>query len=270
MKRINSDKAFQFVQAFSDPVLSTLAAYAVGKQSAAEALAIIQGYQRPDGGWTKTDKDFQGDLSVISTTWVALQWMIWLGGGKSPVLEQTISFLQKTQNEAGYWDEPEEICQFNPPFWMLPGRYENRLWLSSAVCCKLKELGCEGYVNFDKALEFLRQGWDGTRFPVFTHTHWMAMPLLAMQNTGSALDKDIILGCKTFLFHAIQTGEVDPGDLCAIAYASRLTGNLTEDLYRLALQGVMNNQADDGGWNTRYPGKHRPGFTVEALFLMKS
>lgn len=270
MANINKDKALQFVQASSDPILSALANYAVGKQSAAEALATLQAYQLFDGGWTKTDKDFQGDLSVISTTWVALQWLIWLGGKGNPALERTISFLQKTQNEAGYWDEPEEIRQFNPPFWMLPGNRENQLWLTSAVCCKLKELGCEGEIDFEKALDFLRQGWDGTRFPVFTHTHWMAMPLFTMQNTGSTLDNEIILGCKTFLQKAIETGEADPGDLCAIAYASRLTGNLVNDLYRLAIQGVIQNQMDDGGWNTRYPEKHRPAFTVEALFLLQS
>jgi hypothetical protein len=269
MKNIYMDKAVQFVQASGDPVLSGLAAYATGKQDAAEALATIETYQCPDGGWTKTDKDFQGDLSVISTTWVALQWLIWLGAKNSPTLDRTVSFLHDSQRENGCWDEPEGIRQFNPPFWMLPGRYENQLWLTSAVCCKLKELGCEGSVNFEGALDFLRQGWDGQRFPVFTHTHWMTMPLLAMQNSGSVLDQEIILGCKTFLLNAIQTGEADPGDECAIAYASRLTGDLSNDLYELALRRVLSNQEEDGGMNTRYGEKHRPGFTVEVLFLLK-
>jgi hypothetical protein len=269
MKKIDIEKAYQFIQASGDPILSALADFARGRKSDAEVLNTLKAYQRPDGGWTKTDKDFQGDLSVISTTWVALQWLIWLGVKEHPILKQTVSFLRKTQNEAGFWDEPEEIRQYDPPFWMLPGRYENQIWLTSAVCSKLKELGCEHDVNFEKALDFLRQGWDGKRFPVFTHTHWMAMPLLAMQNTGNELDKEIILGCKTFLLNAIQNGEGDPGDLCAIAYASRLTGNLANDLYQLTLQGAMNNQANDGGWSTGYGEKHRPGLTVEALFVLK-
>ncbi|NMC12751.1 MAG: hypothetical protein GYA34_07685 [Chloroflexi bacterium] len=269
MATINRDKAFQFVQASGDPVLSALAAYAIGEKSAAEALQAIQTYQRPDGGWTKTDKDFQGDLSVISTTWVALQWLIWLGGDRTPALERTLSFLRTTQNEAGYWDEPEAIRQFNPPFWMLPGSYPNQLWFTSAVCCKLKELGCEKEVNFEKALEFLRMGWDGVRYPVFVHTHWMVMPLLSLHDTGSVQDKNIILGCKTFLQKAIESSSADPGDLNAVAYASRLAGDIADDLYHKALQHVLNNQADDGGWITHYPEKHRPAFTVEALFLLK-
>ncbi|MBN1538454.1 MAG: hypothetical protein JW908_17090 [Anaerolineales bacterium] len=270
MIQIDIDKAVHFVEASGDLVLSALAAYAAGKQGAAETLQIIKAYQRSDGGWTKTDKDFRSDLSVISTTWVALQWLIWLGSRQSSVLEKTVAFLKNVQKEAGFWDEPQEICQYKPPFWMLPGRYENQLWLTSAVCCKLKELGREGDVDFEKALNFLRRGWDGKRYPVFSHTHWMVMPLLAMQNTGGSLDHEIILGCKTFLKNAIENGEVDPGDLCAITYASRLAGEYAKDLYELALQGVMKNQADDGGWITRYPVIHRPGITVEALFLLKS
>ncbi len=134
MSKIDLNRAFQFVKASGDPILTALAAYAIGKQSTNDALQTIQAYQRPDGGWTKTDKDFQGDLSIISTTWVALQWLIWLGVGKNPVLERTLSFVKQSQNKAGYWDEPEAIRQYKPPFWMLPGRYENQLWLTSAVC----------------------------------------------------------------------------------------------------------------------------------------
>ncbi len=270
MPGIDIEKAHQFVQACGDPILSALAAYACGKQSADETLMALQAYQRSDGGWTKTDKDFQGDLSVISTTWVALQWLIWLGARNTPALEHTVSFLHNSQRENGCWDEPEEIRIYNPPFWMLPGRYENQLWLTSAVCCKLKELGCENEIDFEKALDFLRLGWDGKRFPVFIHTHWMAMPLLALQNSDSAMDQRIIEGCKTFLTEAIVNGEVDPGDQCAIAYASRLTGDFAKDLYEIALRGVLANQAEDGGMNTRYGEKHRAGFTVEALFLLKS
>jgi hypothetical protein len=269
MEGIDVEKAFYFVQASGDPILAALASYACGKLSTAEALLALQPYQRPDGGWTKTDKDFQGDLSVISTTWVALQWLIWLGGKNSPMLERTVSFLRDSQRQNGCWDEPEEIRQYSPPFWMLPGRYENQLWLTSAVCCKIKELGCEDEINFAKALDFLRRGWDGKRFPVFIHTHWMAMPLLSLQNSGNELDDLIISGCKAFLQNAILSSEVDPGDQCAIAYASRLTGDRAKDLYEIALHGVLANQADDGGLNTRYGEKHRPGFTVEALFLLQ-
>ena len=269
MAAVDIHKAIQFVHASQDPIFSALASFAVEEISIEKVLDTLKTYQRVDGGWTKTDKDFQGDLSVISTTWVALQWLLWIDDCSSDVLEKTVAFLRSTQRENGSWDEPDEIRQYNPPPWMLPGRYENQLWLTSAVCCKLKELGRETDVHFSQALDFLRQGWDGHRFPVFNHTHWMALPLFYLADTGSELDQQIIEGCKRFLLEAIANDQADPGDLCAIAYASLLAKDIASDLYETSVQAVLNNQIDDGGWNTRYGKKHRPGFTVEALFLLK-
>jgi hypothetical protein len=269
MPQVDIDKAIRFVYASKDPILSAMAAFVGGLKGTKEVLDTLKAYQRADGGWTKTDKDFQGDLSVISTTWVALQWLLWIGAIGSDVLEMTVAFLQKAQRADGSWDEPDEIKQYNPPPWMLPGRYENQLWLTSAVCCKLKELGREQDVDFTRALDFLRQGWDGRRFPVFVHTHWMAMPLFYMQNTGSDGDQQIIEGCRRFLYEAIVSGQVDPGDFSSIAYASLLTGDIADDLCETALKTVLRNQVDDGGWKTDYGDIHRPGMTVDALFLLK-
>ena len=269
MSQINVAKAVQFVHDSKDPILSVMASFVAGKVSTRKVLSTLKTYQRADGGWTKTDKDFQGDLSVISTTWVALQWLLWIGAGDSTQLKKTVAFLRNTPRADGSWDEPDEIKQYDPPPWMLPGRYENQLWLTSAVCCKLKELGREQDVDFDRALDFLRKGWDGSRFPVFVHTHWMAMPLFYLQNTGSDADEQITLGCKRFLYEAIVSGQVDSGDFISIAYASLLAEGIAGDLHETALKAVYRNQLDDGGWKTDYGDKHRPGFTVEALFLLK-
>jgi hypothetical protein len=269
MPQVDINKAVQFVHASNDPILSAMASFVAGKVRAKKVISTLKAYQRADGGWTKTDKDFQGDLSVISTTWVALQWLLWIGAGGSDALEKTVTFLRSAQRADGSWDEPDEIRQFDPPPWMLPGRYENQLWLTSAVCCKLKELGREQDIAFDQALDFLRQGWDGSRFPEFVHTHWMAMPLFAMRNTGSAIDQQIVEGCRHFLYQSIVSGDVDPGDFIAIAYASTLAGSVADDLRQTALKVVLGSQQDDGGWRTHYDDKHRPGFTVDALFLLK-
>ncbi len=263
------DKAIRFVYASRDPVLSAMASYVGGLKGTREVLDVLKAYQREDGGWTKTDKDFQADLSVISTTWVALQWLLWIGAEHSDALEKTVTFLRNTQRADGSWDEPGEIEQYNPPVWMLPGRYENQLWLTAAVCCKLKELGREQDVNFGRALDFLRQGWDGSRFPVFVHTHWMTMPLFFMLSSGSDADEQIILGSKRFLYEAIVSGQVDPGDFSSIAYASWLAREVADDLLRTALKAVNNNQQEDGGWKTDYGDKHRPGMTIDALFVLK-
>lgn len=269
MPQVDIDKAIRFVHASQDPIFSAMVSFAAGTMGSQEVLDTLKTYQRADGGWTKTDKDFQADLSAISTTWVALQWLLWIGARSSDVLNKTVAFLKNTQRADGSWDESEEIQQYDPPPWMLPGRYENQLWLTSAVCCKLKELGREQDVDFAHALGFLRQGWNGSRFPVFIHTHWMALPLFYMENTNSAADQQIIDGCKRFLYEAIVTGQVDPGDFSAIAYGSSLAGGIADDLCETALKVVFRNQMDDGGWKTNYGDKHRPGMTVDALFLLK-
>lgn len=269
MAQVDIDNAIRFVHASKDPILSAMASFVTETMGTAEVLDALKVYQRPDGGWTKTDKDFQGDLSAISTTWVALQWLLWIGAGGSDVLEKTVAFLRSVQRADGSWDEPDEIRQYDPPPWMLPGRYENQLWLTAAICCKMKELGREQDVDFERALGFLRQGWDGSRFPVFIHTHWMAMPLFHMLNTGSDSDQQIIMGCKRFLYEAIVIGQIDPGDFSSIAYAGRLARGVADDLYQTAIKAVCNNQMDDGGWKTNYGDKHRPGLTVDTLFLLK-
>lgn len=101
MSKVNIEKAIRFVQNSKDPVLSALALYATGRIDTEKALDTIKVYQRDDGGWSGTDKDFQYDLSAISTTWVALQWLIWIDASDSAVLERTVDHVRRTQKRDG-------------------------------------------------------------------------------------------------------------------------------------------------------------------------
>ena len=207
-----------------------------------EALAVNQ---RDDGGWTRTDKDFQGDLSIITATFVALQWLNWIGDRDSSVLLNTLDFLRRTQREDGSWDEPEAIVGFNPPFWMLPGRYGNQVWLTSALCCKLMESGLQHEVDFAKAVDFVRRGWNGERFPDYAHTHWMALPLFHLHGSGNGTDEEIVSGCKKMLYDTVEQGKGDPGDVISIAHASHLAGDVAEDLFELVI-GQRDGQSTGG------------------------
>lgn len=184
-------------------------------------------------------------------------------------LQDTLEYISNSQSEAGYWDEPEEIRHYDPPPWMLPGRYENQLWLTSAVCCKLRELGCEYEVRFDQALDFLRKGWNGQRYPLFHHTNWMVMVLLGMLQTKLDSDSQIITRCKKHLIKAIENDLVDPGDLSAISYASILAGYQAQDLLEISIRKMQENQLEDSIWRTNYGEKYRLGLTVDALFTFK-
>ena len=153
---MNVEQAVAFVEAHGDPPQQALARCAVGRIDADEALAAISVRQRADGSWAGIDLDMPTAVSSISQTWLGLQWLIWLRPAGADLLDRTIAFLKSAQRPVGNWDEPDEIVAHNPPPWMLPGNHDNQVWLTSAVMCKLKELGHEKAVRLYQARHFLR------------------------------------------------------------------------------------------------------------------
>lgn len=102
---MNINAAVKFIEETGDSVSTRLAHYAVGRIQKNEAIETISTYQLSDGGWTKTDKDFQAHLSTISSTWIALQWFVWLRAFDSNELSKTVEYLKRAQNKEGYFDE---------------------------------------------------------------------------------------------------------------------------------------------------------------------
>ena len=182
----------------------------LGQASGDDVLSHLQTYQNDDGGWERFDSDMQGAVSTISQTWVGLQWLLRTRPSDSVPLDRTMGFLSESQRDEGYWDEPPEILQYDPPPWMVPGNRANQLWLTSAVCCKLLELGREAEVRFEAAVEFLRRGWGNDGFPVYQHTHWMAVNLFGHLPEPSDLDRRIAAGCVNRLVNDLTTSNVDP------------------------------------------------------------
>ena len=256
-----------FVQRNGSELMEALAAHAIGIASGDDVVTHLQTYQNDDGGWERFDRDMQGPLSTISQTWLGLQWLLWTKPSDSVPLDRTLEFLRLSQDDEGYWDEPPEILKHDPPPWMVPGDPANQLWLTSAVCCKLLELGRENEVRFDAAVEFLRRGWEEDHFPVYQHTHWMAANLFGRLSEPTDIDRGIATGSARRLVNDLTAGAVDATDVTAIAYAAFQSG--ARDLFDIAFQRVVTNQADDGGWTTGYGDKHRPQATVEAMYLLK-
>ena len=147
------------------------------------------------------------------------------------------------------------------------GNRANQLWLTSAVCCKLLELGRETEVRFDVAVEFLRRGWEKEHFPVYQHTHWMAVNLFSRLSEPTDLDRRIATGSAKRLISDLTSGTCDAADITSIAYAAFRAG--AYDLFDIAFPRVITNQAEDGGWTTGYGDRHRPQATVEAIYLLK-
>lgn len=247
--------------------MRALAGHALGQASGDDVLSHLQTYQNDDGGWERFDSDMQGAVSTISQTWVGLQWLLRTRLSDSVPLDRTLGFLSESQRDEGDWDEPQEILDYDPPPWMVPGNRANQLWMTSAVCCKLLELGREAEVRFEAAVEFLRRGWGNDGFPAYQYTHWMAVNLFGHLPQPSDLDRRIAAGSVNRLENDLTTSNVDPLDITSIADAALQSG--ARDLFDVAFPKVVANQAADGGWNTGYGDRHRPGGTVTAMYLLK-
>ena len=260
-------RGLTFVRRNGSALMKALAAHAVGLASGDDVLTHLEAYQNDDGGWERFDSDMQGAISTISQTWVGLQWLAWTRPSDSVPLNRTLEFLRQSQRDEGYWDEPPAILKHDPPPWMVPGNPANQLWLTSAVCCKLFELGRVAEVRFDAAVEFLRSGWEKDHFPVYQHTHWMAANLFGRLTEPTALDRRIATGSASRLINDLAAGSVDTMDVTSIAYAAIQSG--ARDLFDKAFPKVVAGQSEDGGWTTGHGDIHRPQATVEAMHLLK-
>ena len=211
------------------------------------------------------DGDMEGALSTISQIWLGLQWLLWTRPSDSAPLDRTVDFLRRTQHVGGYWDEPPGILEFNPPSWRVPGNHANQLWLTSAVCCKLLELGRQADARFAAALEFLRSGWEEDGFPVFLHTHWMGLYIFRCLDEQTDLDREIARGCASRLIGDLSKDAVDGTDATAIAHAAFRSG--ANAVFDMAFPMFVRNQVADGGWITAYGDEHRPQSMIEAMHL---
>ena len=266
-KRIR--RGLDFINANGSELTKAFAHAIVNPELVNEALKKLQPFQNTNGGWQGMDSDMKGPLSTISCTWVALQWLSWLNCVDSESFKRTIDFIVNAQNENGTWDEPEEILKYDPPPWMIPGEYENQLWFASAICCQLMEINKTAEININAAIDFLRGGWNGKRFPGATHPHWMAIVIFYQLREDSAINEAIAEGCKQFLTQQILEDKEDPFDFVDIAYASLRVGSWANDLLKLSTDRMLESQAEDGGWITNYGDSHRPKGTAKAIYLLK-
>lgn len=267
---VDIEGAVQYIQQHGTPLQQSLAGYAVGAAAAGDVLAALTPYQRDDGGWTGLDPDCPTALSVVSCTWLALQYLRWISADGHPLVDSTADFLTAQQHAEGYWDEADAITQHNPPPWMQPGDRKTRVWLTAAVARMLMETGHETQVYFGRALTYLSQAWEDGVFQgkhTFLHPLWMMLPLFHIR--GQPEDKPIVEGCHTRLLAAVSFGELDPMDVTAVAHAALNTRYAGNQLYIAARDRVLAYQQADGGWATDYGAAHRPNATVDALMLLR-
>ena len=263
------EKAHAFVRNYGSRLTRALAGHASGETGVDEALNELVALQNPDGGWRSLDSDMEAPLSTISQTWVGLQWLRWLRPPDAGPVDRTVEFLRLCQHSEGYWDEPEEILEHDPPPWMVPGDFANQVWLTAATCSRLVLHSRQSGVRFDAALDFLRAAWDGERFPRYNHTHWVSLVLFGLMEDPAAVDRDIFAGSVRLLEDALAEDRIDPLEVIDVARDAMYAGRPGARLFRVALPKLLAGQADDGGWTTGYGDQHRPTGTAEAVHVLK-
>ena len=193
----------------------------------------------------------EAPLSTISQTWVALKWLHWLRPGDAAPVDRTVEFLRLSQHADGYWDEPEEILEHDPPPWMMPGTFANQVWLTAATCSRLTLHSRQSGVRFDAALDFLRAAWDGERFPRYNHTHWVSLVVFGLMKDPTPADRDIFKGSMRFLEDALTEDRLDKLDVIEVVPRRPVRWPARARLFEVALPKLLAGQADDGGWRTR-------------------
>lgn len=267
---VDVQRAVAFVAGRGTPLQIEMAKYAIDAAKSTDVFPLLAAYQRQDGGWTGLDPDCPPGLSTLSCTWLALQYLRWLSADSHPLVESTAAFLAARQHERGYWDEPDDITQHDPPPWMQPGQDAIRAWLTAANARMLLETGHETRVYFGRALTYLTEQWDAGLFKrpeTPLHPLWMMLPLF--KKGGLPEDDPIVEACMVRLWSAVLFDDLDPMDVIAVAHAALNTRYEGNRLYLAARDKVLAAQQPDGGWPTNYNDAHRPNATLDAIMLLR-
>ena len=123
MKKIYS-KAVSFINENGSNIQKSLYKYVLGQEKKENIVRKLQEFQNEDGGWANgLEIEYQGKISSIMTTATALGYIYLFGLEDSKLTNNTLKYLNNTQNESGYWDDDDEIRQADIPPYYLPGRF---------------------------------------------------------------------------------------------------------------------------------------------------
>lgn len=220
-------------------------------------------YQNQDGGWTRMDPDYKGNVSSISCSLIALSKFNSVGIEES-CYEKTLNYLRRTQKEEGYWDESEEVMDSHPPRWFYPNNPENHIWFTNGVVRYLTSLRCKDHQLIKRAKAFLRRHWKDQSFKGYRHNNWMGA--VTFSEEEMPIDTVIKNQCLNNLWN-----DAESYDLFDLLWAMESLISLNKDMddpivqrfYRLIQQ---KKQLDDGGFETEFGEQHRVELANKIIF----
>lgn len=259
----NLEAAIEFVKKNGEPFEQNFLYSLSDKKYYLEFEKQLSVYQNEDGGWTRLDADYKGNISSITCTIMALSKLNSLGM-HGTLYEKTLNFLRSSQWDEGFWDEHEGIVQFNPPRWFYPNNLDNRIWFTNGLIRYLISLNCQDNELINSGKQFIRKYWCGNRLKGYGHNNWMA--IVTFDEEKTALDKEIKQNCLNNLWD-----EAEGFDLFNLIWTMEsfisLKMSITEPIVQRFFELVkQKGQSKDGGFDTDSGAQHRVDLTNRIIY----
>ncbi|MFW9975865.1 MAG: prenyltransferase/squalene oxidase repeat-containing protein [Candidatus Thorarchaeota archaeon] len=125
---IDLEKTSAFIKGLEDEILTArMSAIVENRKPSRQLLEKIELLRKSDGGFAFWEQD----VSSITSTLNVVGWLDDFSLRAGSLVERTFDFLLEHQREDGGWDEIEEIRDFEPPPYMMPGELNTRTWLTA-------------------------------------------------------------------------------------------------------------------------------------------
>lgn len=238
-----------------------------------ELLAVLAGYQNPDGGFTRLEVDIQAPVSNPFATELALVVMRWAGTPPDhPLLARTAAHLEAAQHPAGGWRFAPEVYEHGLAPWFQHWTWPN-LNPACTIAGLLRQLGA-GSEQLHERVQALfdrlsnpreltgGEFYEARPYAYYFQSEW-TYPLADLYRWGVAwwLVRQHYANPGLDATHFIEYAPMP-----ASAVARRLPAvPLTEQLDRLLAE-----QQPDGGWPTPYSPAWRPWITVNNLLSLRA
>jgi len=265
--RLDVQKAIRFMEENGTELEKYRLNYLLGKERDYEIpLRYLRGIQNDDGGFPYENE--KSKVSCISKTSVNLSLMIELGLSESDICRKTVEFLLRVQGKDGSWDENDEINQYNPPFWDLPGDPKTKMWLTADMCNHLIQLGYGESEAVKKATKFLLKNRDSEgKFAGFLHSTWISVAVFG-QLRGS--DSEIVRKALKVIEQNISRVEDGVSDFIWCLECFYVAGiSKDEPLVRRCIGRVVELQREDEAWASGDGEKYSVSTTIDALRILK-
>ena len=229
-------------------------------------LRYLREIQNDDGGFPYENE--KSKASCIMNTSASLGLMIEWGLAKSDVCRKTVEYLLRIQGRDGSWDENDEIRQYNPPFWNLPGDPKTKMWLTADVCNYLIQLGYGESKAVKKATEFLLKNRDAEgKFAGFLHSTWISVAVFG-QLKGS--DSEVVKKALRVIERNISRIEDSAADLIWCLECFHVAGIFKDaSIVKRCIKRVIDLQKENGAWTSGDGEKYNVSTTINALRVLK-